>query len=253
MSTTNGGRAKVDLNQADAATLAGVEGFDERCAQLVIDFREQNGPFRSWAEVEAIDGVGPALTEKLREAASLDERAGEGEGQGEIEMQAIEIDVDEIAEDELVEALVGLAELDCEAAAGYRVAAESIDDGEARAQLERFREDHIRHVRDINEILEQMSCEPVDEELEPDESLFARLAQTAALLGDGGVVLAMISNEQLTNGTYQAALLMPASEETRAVIQRNLEDEQRHLRWLLEARARMGMAAAEERPESAAP
>jgi competence protein ComEA len=36
-------------------------------AQRIIDFREENGPFRSVDELDAVSGVGPKRMEQMRE------------------------------------------------------------------------------------------------------------------------------------------------------------------------------------------
>jgi rubrerythrin len=63
----------------------------------------------------------------------------------------------------------------------------------------------------------------------------------AAALGAKGLLVAMIANEMLTNGTYQTALELPCPDEVRKLLERNFADEQRHLRWLLEARDQVGV------------
>jgi competence ComEA-like helix-hairpin-helix protein len=39
--------AKVDINSADASTLAKVKGIGERRAAAIIDYRDKNGPYKS--------------------------------------------------------------------------------------------------------------------------------------------------------------------------------------------------------------
>jgi competence protein ComEA len=241
-----GNKGDIDLNSADEKALTSIEGIDGARARHIMEARQNNGPFRSWEDVERVDGIGPTLLEKIKERARLGGdgagkgAAGQKQGDGKAQAPQEEQEGDEeLDADELVEALTSLAELDSEAVAAYTVAIESLEDEEMADKLTEFRGDHQRHVEELNELLERCGGEAVEDK-DPEESLLAHLADTAAALGDRGVVLAMISNEQLTNGSYEAALELPCDDEVRSVIERNYADEQRHLRWLLERRAARG-------------
>ncbi len=61
--------APVDINTADAATLAAA----------IIAYREANGPFASVDELTAIRGIGPKLLERNREVISV---GGQPMGEG---------------------------------------------------------------------------------------------------------------------------------------------------------------------------
>ena len=53
-----------------------------------------------------------------------------------------------------------------------------------------------------------------------------------AMMGNEAALQAMRGNEALTNRTYRMALEEDWSDEARAIIQRNFEDEQRHLAFI---------------------
>jgi competence ComEA-like helix-hairpin-helix protein len=232
MARTEGRGERVDINRADPDALTSIEGIDGARAEIIVKFREEHGPFHSWEEVEEVDGIGSTLVEKLKEQGSLGDAGADGQA------AAAEEDVpEELEEEALIDALTGLADLDAEAAAGYSVAAHAASDEETARQLVAFQADHRRHIQDLNAILRDLGAETV-EEMDPDESLFASLAETAANLGDAGLLLAMIGNEHLTNASYRAAMELPAREEIQSVVAANFDDEQRHLRWLLEVGAR---------------
>jgi rubrerythrin len=78
--------------------------------------------------------------------------------------------------------------------------------------------------------------------------VLARLAEAADALGPRAALLAMLSNEQLTNGTYAAVLELDWYEDVAPVLERNFQDEQRHLRWLERYRDRL--AQAEQQPSA---
>jgi competence protein ComEA len=57
----------IHLNTATAEELETIPGVGPVTAQRIIDFREQNGPFRSVDELDAVSGIGPKRLEQLRE------------------------------------------------------------------------------------------------------------------------------------------------------------------------------------------
>jgi competence protein ComEA len=74
--------APVDINSADAATLAAaINGVGPSRAAAIVSYREANGPFASVDELSAIKGIGPKLIERNREVLSVGAQAG-GDGTG---------------------------------------------------------------------------------------------------------------------------------------------------------------------------
>jgi competence protein ComEA len=66
--------APVDINRADAATLAAaINGVGEARAAAIIAYREANGPFASVDELTAIKGIGPKLIERNRDVLTVGE------------------------------------------------------------------------------------------------------------------------------------------------------------------------------------
>ncbi len=68
-------RVGVDLNTASWALLRYVAGITERTAQKIVDFRNDNGKFRSRVQLNAVPGVGPKTFEQA--AGFLRIRGGE--------------------------------------------------------------------------------------------------------------------------------------------------------------------------------
>ncbi|HEV8250026.1 MAG TPA: helix-hairpin-helix domain-containing protein [Gaiellaceae bacterium] len=56
----------IHLNTATSEQLETIPGVGPVTAQRIIDFREQNGPFRSVDELDAVSGIGPKRLEELR-------------------------------------------------------------------------------------------------------------------------------------------------------------------------------------------
>jgi competence ComEA-like helix-hairpin-helix protein len=221
---------RVDINSADEATLQTIQGVDRQQARVIVEQRESQGPFENWEQLELLEGIGPTLTKKLRAVAQL----GSPPSREKVPLPALD-------DGEIVEALSGLAELDAGAAAAYAAAAASTQDAQIAGQLSSFEGDHRRHVRELNAFIEQAGGEPVAEEPTGSDSLLSRLTDSAAALGASGLIVAMIANEMLTNGSYQTALELPFGPEIRKVLESNHGDEERHLHWLLGVRGRLGV------------
>jgi competence protein ComEA len=56
---------RLDLNQADWPELAALPGIGEETARDITAFREENGPFRSVEDLDAVAGIGPKTLESI--------------------------------------------------------------------------------------------------------------------------------------------------------------------------------------------
>src|SRR3954467_8173868 len=57
-------RVGVDLNTASWALLRYVAGINERTAQKIVEYRNDNGRFRSRVQLNAVPGIGPKTFEQ---------------------------------------------------------------------------------------------------------------------------------------------------------------------------------------------
>jgi competence protein ComEA len=57
---------RVDLNQADHASLLQLPGVGESLARRIEEYRERYGPFRAMEDLRNVSGIGPATLERLR-------------------------------------------------------------------------------------------------------------------------------------------------------------------------------------------
>jgi len=62
---------RLDLNRASAEELTALPGVGSHLAQALVRERTARGGFRTWEEVDAVPGVGPAKLEVLRGACDL--------------------------------------------------------------------------------------------------------------------------------------------------------------------------------------
>jgi len=57
---------KVDINRAEAWLLQALPGIGEVRAQAIIDYRQQNGPFRHINELTKVEGIGTDTFENIK-------------------------------------------------------------------------------------------------------------------------------------------------------------------------------------------
>jgi competence protein ComEA len=69
---------KLDLNSASEEELAQVPGVGRSLAKKLVEAREAQGRFSSWAQVDAVSGVGAAKLETLQAATELREAPSPG-------------------------------------------------------------------------------------------------------------------------------------------------------------------------------
>jgi rubrerythrin len=140
-----------------------------------------------------------------------------------------------MAEKSVVARLRSLAQLDADAVGAYDAAIARVNEPLVRERLNDFRVDHLRHVQDLNALIQRYGGEPV--ELRPDLKGTAMRGLTAvsSLMGTEAALVAMLGNEEFTNRAYELALAFDWEPDVRALIQKNREDERRHVTWVREA------------------
>lgn len=140
-----------------------------------------------------------------------------------------------MAEKSEVARLRGLAQLDADAVGAYDAAIARVNERMVHERLNDFRVDHVRHVQDLNALIQRLGGEPV--ELRPDLKGTAMRGLTAvtSMMGTEAALVAMLGNEEFTNRAYELALSFDWSPEVRGLIEKHREDERRHLTWIREA------------------
>lgn len=63
---TNPSPQKVDINRADVWLLKALPGIGEARARAIVEYREQNGPFRSVNEIIQVEGIGNTVYEEIK-------------------------------------------------------------------------------------------------------------------------------------------------------------------------------------------
>jgi uncharacterized protein (TIGR02284 family) len=138
---------------------------------------------------------------------------------------------------DVIEIVNDLIQLDRNATRAYEQAISACEHTQIRDTLARFRADHERHIQDLGAQLRALGGVP-----EVGQDLKGKLIEGFTAItsqGDQSALLAMRGNEELTNLQYASALEHAGlTAETRAVIERNHDDEKRHLAWIKDALSR---------------
>lgn len=58
---------KIDINRAEPWLLEALPGIGEVLAQRIVDYRNENGPFKRIEELLKVSGIGSAKLEKMRD------------------------------------------------------------------------------------------------------------------------------------------------------------------------------------------
>lgn len=69
--TAGHGQQKVNINTADEATLDTLPGIGPSKARRIIEYREQNGPFKSIEELKNVSGIGEKTFEQLKDLITV--------------------------------------------------------------------------------------------------------------------------------------------------------------------------------------
>lgn len=71
-SATAGEARKVDLNTAGQQQLEELPGIGPRTAERIIQFREENGPFRRIEDLMNVRGIGEKKFQRLKDLVRVD-------------------------------------------------------------------------------------------------------------------------------------------------------------------------------------
>jgi uncharacterized protein (TIGR02284 family) len=131
----------------------------------------------------------------------------------------------------VIEECNDLIRFDHDAIGAYDEAIDSVKEPLIREPLVKFRSDHERHVIDLSAIVQRLGGKPAEK---PGARGVLRktLTKVAGLIGTETVLKTMRSNEEVLNKQYANRLTLDFPADVLAVIQRNFNDEKRHLAWV---------------------
>jgi len=130
---------------------------------------------------------------------------------------------------EIIARLNELIHLDVDASEAYNQALKKIDDPEIFQTLSQFRNDHLRHIREISVAVQGLGGTPAEQKQDFKGYLIEGFTALRSITGIEGALKAMQGNERITTSTYERALHANFPPNILALIQRNYADEARHL------------------------
>lgn len=133
---------------------------------------------------------------------------------------------------EIANKLSDMIKLDIDAVQAYKQALDNIEEQDIHSEISQFCNDHKRHIRDLTQCIEDLNETPPS--LTPDLKGFFIEGFTAlrSLTGTEGALKAMQGNEELTNKKYAEALSWKVPQSIKNILQKNYEDEKRHLTYI---------------------
>jgi rubrerythrin len=134
----------------------------------------------------------------------------------------------------LVAELNDLLQSDHDAVQAYAIAIEQLGEPEYRRTLERFREDHERHIRELTELIRAHGGIPLELPHVPTGMFKAAVQRAGALGGDWATLLAFKANERQVRDRYREAACQGHPEDVADMLGRAAADEARHYVWALE-------------------
>lgn len=129
--------------------------------------------------------------------------------------------------------ITNLITLEHDAIAAYNTVIERLENPSYRQEIESFKADHDRHMRELTDLARTTGAD-IPEEGDMKEYLTTGKVALADMVGnDESILKAMASNESDTVEAYKNAssnTAVPA--DSRPIFERALADEQRHKAWM---------------------
>jgi len=139
--------------------------------------------------------------------------------------------------EKIISVLSELAQLDIDAVSAYEQALKHIKETEIYNNLEKFKNDHTRHINDLNMLIRKYNGVPPEKTLDFKGYLIEGFTSLRSITGIRGALSAMQANEITTNKKYKQAIEenpgMP--QDVAYLLQKNYGDEKYHLRYIKEA------------------
>ena len=66
-----GSYAQIDINKATPQQLQDLPGIGPVLSQRIVDYRQQNGPFKRLEDIQSVKGIGPKLWQKVKDRLTI--------------------------------------------------------------------------------------------------------------------------------------------------------------------------------------
>ncbi|MBZ4418464.1 ferritin-like domain-containing protein [Myxococcus sp. RHSTA-1-4] len=136
---------------------------------------------------------------------------------------------------QLLSTLKDLLHIDLDAIALYDAVLKTLRSPQIEQSLMEFRSDHLRHVRELNDCIEALGGKREQPRGSVESCERHGFTPIRSQMSIEELITATVDGEQITNRAYERALKENWDARTRALLDRNFADEQRHLLWVLTA------------------
>jgi len=140
----------------------------------------------------------------------------------------------ELSNVEAADKLSSLVKLDIDAVHAYNQAIAQIDLLPIKEQMIKYRQDHERHIEHLSKVIIALGVTPPTLTQDFKGYLIEGFTALRSMTGTEGALKAMKTNEELTNKKYRESASLPFSPNIKALIERNYQDEQAHLKFVEE-------------------
>ncbi|WP_350342517.1 helix-hairpin-helix domain-containing protein [Proteinivorax tanatarense] len=65
------GRGRVNINRATVEELTNLNGIGDARAEAIVQFREENGNFKSKEDIKQVAGIGPAIYDQIKDEITV--------------------------------------------------------------------------------------------------------------------------------------------------------------------------------------
>lgn len=136
-------------------------------------------------------------------------------------------------QENFADALKELIELEYAATDSYEAAIERLENPAYKAKLNEFKNDHMRHIKEISALLKQNNHGIPQSGVLGKQLITIGKVILANMVGDNTILQAMKSNETDTNTAYERMNDHKDKwPEAKEFIKNGLQDEKRHKAWL---------------------
>lgn len=133
---------------------------------------------------------------------------------------------------EITKELKSICQLDIDAMHAYKQALNHIDNAEIRNNIAQFQADHGRHIQDLSDTINAYGDNPPEFSKDFKGFVLESFTSMRSASGTEGALKALRTGEKMTNKQYGKAVDMDFPPDVLVLLQRNFDDEQRHLNYI---------------------
>ncbi|MBI4405836.1 MAG: ferritin-like domain-containing protein [Deltaproteobacteria bacterium] len=134
-----------------------------------------------------------------------------------------------------IDRLNSLIQLDYDAVLAYSQAIDNVELDEVKDKFSGFKADHERHIQELSSEVRTLGGIPHERARDLKGFFIEGFTAIRSMTGTAGALKAMRMNELLTNRNYQRTMKEAFPDRTKRILERNFQDEQRHIKYIEQA------------------